>query len=172
MAIAQTTGNLSFKVLPDEIRKRFNGTLNFTGTDSNDKWVYKKFIVDESSDKIFSVNDEFLGITSSDALVLTDNVRFIIIKHTGYLDINEGTQSSVGVLITFTGDTPIWDSDDDDNTPIFLAPGDTVALKVPISEADDWRAITCKIAGGIPSNNGAAGDDALIEIAAIIDDGS
>ena len=170
MAIAKATGSLSFKVLPDEIRKRFNGTLNFTGTDSNDKWIYKKFIVDESSDTIFATSDEFLGISSSAALVLTNPVRFCMIKHTGFTDANETTKTTIGVLLTFTGAAPAFDSDDDENTPIFLGPGDTVALKVPVSQADDWRAISCKISGGIPSAVGVTDDDVLIEIAAIIDD--
>ena len=170
MAIARATGNLSFKVLPNEIRKRFNGTCNYTGPDANDKWIYKKFVVDESSDKIFLTSDEFLGISTSAALVLTNPVRFIMIKHTGFTDANENVSTTIGVLLTFTGAAPVFDSDDDENTPIFLAAGDTVALKVPVSQADDWRAITCKVSSGIPSAVGAGGDDVLIEIAAIIDD--
>ena len=42
MAIAKAVGNLSFRILPDEIRKRFNGTMNYTGSDATEKWVYKK----------------------------------------------------------------------------------------------------------------------------------
>jgi len=168
--IATAIGNLSFKILPSAIRKRFRGSISYTGVDFDDKWIYKKFVVDETSDGIFDTSDEFLAISTSAALVLTNPVRFIIIKHTGFLDKNETTTTTVGVLITFTGGAPAHDSDDDENTPIFLAPGETVALKVPISQADDWKAITCKISGGIPSAAGEAGDDALIEIAAIIDD--
>ena len=170
MAIAKAVGNLSFKVLPNEIRKRFNGSMNFTGEDTNDKWIYKKFIVDENSDGIFETSDEFLGISTSDALVLTNPVRFIMIRHTGFADANESIVSGVGVLLTFNSSAPIFDSDGDVNTPIFLAPGETVALKVPISQADDWKAITCKVSSGIPSAVAIADDDVLIEIAAIIDD--
>ena len=93
MAIARATGNLSFKVLPNEIRKRFNGTCNYTGPDANDKWIYKKFVVDESSDKIFLTSDEFLGISTSAALVLTNPVRFIMIKHTGFTDTDFDTKT-------------------------------------------------------------------------------
>ena len=78
----------------------------------------------------------------------------------------ENTSGDVILVIHET----TFDSDDDDQTPIFLAAGDTVALKVPVSQADDWRAITCKVSSGIPSAVGAGGDDVLIEIAAIIDD--
>ena len=37
MAIAKAIGNLSFRVLPDEVRKRFNGTINYTGADTSEK---------------------------------------------------------------------------------------------------------------------------------------
>ena len=170
MAIAKATGSLSFKVLPDEIRKRFNGTLNYTAPDANHKWIYKKFIVDESSDNIFATSDEFLNISSSAALVMTLPVRFIMVKHTGFTDANETTTTTIGVLLTFTGAAPAFNSDDNENTPIFLGPGDTIALKVPVSQADDWRAITCKVVNGKPDAVGATDDDVLIEIAAIIDD--
>ena len=42
MAIAKAEGNLSFKILPDEVRKRLNGTCNYTGRDATEQWVYKK----------------------------------------------------------------------------------------------------------------------------------
>ena len=149
MAIAKATGNLSFKVLPDEIRKRFNGTLNYTGRDTTEKWVYKKMVVTNTVATMFSTGDEFLGISSSDDLATSDNV-----------------------LTTFGGVDITPDiGDDDAQTAIFLGPGDTIALKVPASEADDWRVITCKVTGGIPSEAGGSGDEVLLEIAAIIDDG-
>ena len=57
MAIAKATGNLSFKVLPDEMRKRFNGTSSFTGIDANDKWVYDKVKVTYNKDNIHSTSN-------------------------------------------------------------------------------------------------------------------
>ena len=172
MAIAKATGNLSFKVLPDEIRKRFNGTLNYTGRDTTEKWVYKKMVVTNTVATMFSTGDEFLGISSSDDLATSDNVQFIILKNTGFTDANETTTTTVGVLTTFGGVDITPDiGDDDAQTAIFLGPGDTIALKVPASEADDWRVITCKVTGGIPSEAGGSGDEVLLEIAAIIDDG-
>ena len=85
MAIAKAVGNLSFRILPDEIRKRFNGPMNYTGSDATEKWVYKKLAVTNTAANIFNIQtdgtgDEFLGISSSDALVAADQLKFILIK--------------------------------------------------------------------------------------------
>ena len=169
--IQKAEGVISLKLLPDELRKRFVGSLNYQAPDANDQWIYKKMVVDHdvSSPNIFATSDEYMGVTSSDALVLAKPVKYIVITHTGYSNTSESIITNAGVLITFTGANPDWNSDDDDATPIFLAPGDTIALKVPISQADDWRARTCRITDNIPSANGSSGDNALIEIIALID---
>ena len=58
-------------------------------------------------------------------------------------------------------------------TAMFLAPGDTMALKVPASDVKNWRVVSCKtVAGathGIQTSD--SGDNALLEIAAIVHDG-
>ena len=64
----------------------------------------------------------------------------------------------------------LFDSDDDDNTPIFLAPGDTMVLKLPNLTVEGLHARTCSISSGIPSADGQDGQNAFIEIAAILDD--
>tara|TARA_Y100001973_G_scaffold106325_1_gene183500 strand:+ start:1128 stop:1673 length:546 start_codon:yes stop_codon:yes gene_type:complete len=180
MAIANATGNLSFKILPNEIRKRFNGTMSYTGSDSTEKWVYKKLAVTHSVASIFNIQtdgtgDEFINISSSDALVAGDQVKFIIIKHTGFTDANENVATSnVGALITFTGDSVTPDiGEEDTQTAMFLAPGDTMALKVPASDVANWRVISCKTVASVTNGiqAGASGDNVLLEIAAIIDDG-
>ena len=177
MATAKAIGNLSFRVLPDEIRKRFNGTINYTGRDTTEKWVYKKMVVTDTVATMFNIQtdgtgDEFINVSSSDALVATDNVQFIILKNTGFTDTNENVTTTVGILVTFGGVDITPDiGADDAQTAIFLGAGDTVALKVPASEANDWRVISCKVTAGIPSLAGASGDEVLLEIAAIIDDG-
>ena len=172
MATAKAIGNLSFRVLPDEIRKRFNGTINYTGRDTTEKWVYKKMVVTDTVATMFTVADEFLGISSSDALAISDNVQFIVLKNTGFTDTNENVTTTVGILVTFGGVdiTPNLTADGP-TTGIFLGAGDTIALKVPASEANDWRVISCKVTAGIPSLAGGSGDEVLLEIAAIIDDG-
>jgi hypothetical protein len=172
MAINTAIGNLSFKILPDEIRKRFNGTLSYTGRDATEKWIYKKAQITHAATALFTTDDEFLAITTSTDLVLTDNVQFIIIKHTGFTDTNQNVTTDIGVLINYGGADITPDRGDDDaNTSMFLAAGDTMALKVPASEAADWRAITVKVTNGVPSDDGASGDNVLLEIAAIVDDG-
>ena len=180
MAIAKATGSLSFRVLPDEIRKRFNGTMNYTGSDTTEKWVYKKLAVTHSAANMFNIQtdgtgDEFLGISSSAALVAGDQLKFILIKHTGFTDENENvTTSNIGALITFTGDSITPDvGGEDTQTAMFLAPGDTMALKVPASDVKNWRVISCKTAIGTTNDiqAGASGDNVLLEIAAIVDDG-
>ena len=180
MAIAKAVGNLSFKVLPDEMRKRFNGTMTYTGNDSTEKWVYKKLAVTYTAANIFDIQtngtgDEFINISSSDALVAGDQIKFILLKHTGFTDANENaTTSTIGVLITFTGDAIDPDIGEEDvQTAMFLAPGDTMALKVPASDVKNWRVISCKTVAGTTNGiqAGASGDNVLLEIAAIVDDG-
>ena len=177
MAINNAIGALSFKVLPNEIRKRFNGTFNYTGRDSTEKWVYKKLIISHSVGSLFDVQtngtgDEFININSSDALIDTDNVQYIIIKNTGFTDANESLSTNVGALITFGGADITPDlGDDDAQTALFVDVGDTIALKVPASEVADWRVISCQVTAGVPSGVGVSGDNVLLEIAAIIDDG-
>ena len=170
--LAKATGSLSFRVLPNEIRKRFNGTCNYTGRDTTEKWVYKKMVVTNTVATMFTTGDEFLGISSSDDLATSDNVQFIMLKNTGFTSATESATNNVGILITFGGVDITPDlGPDDPQTAIFLNTGDTIALKVPASEADDWRVISCQVSGGIPSLAGQSGDEVLLEIAAIIDDG-
>ena len=180
MAIAKAVGNLSFRILPDEIRKRFNGTMNYTGSDATEKWVYKKLAVTNTAANIFNIQtdgtgDEFLGISSSDALVAADQLKFILIKHTVFTDANENaTTSTIGVLITFTGDSITPDIGEEDvQTAMFLAPGDTMALKVPASDVKNWRVVSCKTVAGNTHviQTSDSGDNAILEIAAIVDDG-
>jgi hypothetical protein len=179
MANEVVTGNLSFKILPNEIRKRFTGTMNYSAPDSTEKWVYKKLVVTHSVGNIFNIQtdgtgDEFINISSSDALVAGDQVKFILLKNTGFTDANENATTNIGVLITFTGDGITPDIGEEDlQTAMFLAPGDTMALKVPASDVANWRVISCKTVAGVTNGiqTGASGDNVLLEIAAIIDDG-
>ena len=60
MAYENATGSLSFKILPEEIRKRFKGSLSCYGADADDKWVYKKLQVTHSSGAILGTNDDYL----------------------------------------------------------------------------------------------------------------
>ena len=166
MAIAKATGNLSFKVLPDEMRKRFNGTSSFTGIDANDKWVYDKVQVTYNKDNILSTSNDYL-MSPTTSVAIGDKYKWIMLKHTGYTDSNETTTvSSIGVMIVIDAGTPAYNATD----LIFLAPGDTTVLKLPNCTVDDLHARTCKILAGVPSADGVSGDNVLLEVAAILDD--
>ena len=170
MAIASTKGNLSFKVLPDEIRKRFNGEMSYQAFDTGDKWIYKKHRVTHSVADILATTDEFLGITSSNALALDDKVRFIMLRHTGFGDLDEVQKVVFGILIVFDAGTPAFDTRAAQGSSLFLAPGESMVLKTSAAEVRDFHAVTCRITSGIPSANGSSGDNAVLEIAAVIDD--
>ena len=174
MAYESVTGNLSFKVLPQEIRKRFNGSMSYNGVDANDKWIYKKVLATHSALTVLSSNDDYLTVTNNaaDPAAAGDNIRFIIIKHTGYLTNNESSASNYGVLISFDNTNPAWNTTASAGTPLFLAPGDTMAMKIPNTQLSEFKVITCTISGNIPSGTTSSGQDALIEIAAIVDDGA
>ena len=172
MAIAKVVGNLSFKVLPNEIRKRFKGTMSYTGVDVNDKWIYMKVLVTHSVAALMGVVDDFLTVTNNtdDPAAASDNVRFLIMKHTGFLTTGESTATTYGVLISFDNTSPAWNTTASAGTPLFLAPGDTMVLKLPNLTVEGLHARTCSISSGIPSADGTSGQNAYIEIAAILDD--
>jgi len=169
MANESVKGSLSFKILPEELRKRFKGSLSYNGADSTELWVYKKLQVTHTNADIFSTGDEFLGISSSDAVALTDTTRFVVIKHTGFTDTNENLETSNGVLLSICAGTQVYNGRGDATVSIFLGPKDSIALKVPYAQAGDWHARSCTISNGIPAANGSSGDNVLIEVAAILD---
>ena len=69
-------------------------------------------------------------------------------------------------MIAIDAGTPAYN----DANLIFLAPGDTIALKLPNLTVEGLHARTCSIANGVPSADGTSGQNALIEVAAILDD--
>lgn len=170
MAIANATGNLSFKVLPDEVRKRFNGTLSYTGADATEKWVYAKVQVTYQKDNILAgagavADDDYL-MSPGTSVGVADKYRFLMIKHTGFTDSNENVSSPYGIMIAIDAGTPAYN----DANLLFLAPGDTIALKLPNLTVEGLHARTCSISSGVPSADGLSGENVLIEVAAILDD--
>ena len=170
MATAKAIGNLSFRVLPDEVRKRFNGTINYTGADTSEKWVYAKVQVVYNKDNILAgagavADDDYLMYPGT-SVGVADKYRFLMIKHTGYTDLNENVNSPYGVMIAIDAGTPAYN----DANLLFLAPGDTMVLKLPNLTVEGLHARTCSISSGIPSADGTSGQNAYIEIAAILDD--
>ena len=107
MAIAKAEGNLSFRVLPDEIRKRFNGTLTCTGADTDDKWVYAKVQVTYNKDDILGTDDDYL-LAPTTSVHANDKYKFLMIKHTGWTDSNENVASVYGVMIAIDAGTPAY----------------------------------------------------------------
>ena len=165
MAIAKAEGNLSFKVLPDEIRKRFNGTMTCTGADTDDKWVYAKVQVVYNKDDILTSDDDYL-MTPTTSVATGDKYKFLMIKHTGWTDSNENVKSVYGVMIAIDAGTPAYN----DANLLFLAPGDTMTLKLPNCTVGGLHARTCTIANGVPTADGSSGQNVLIEVAAILED--
>ena len=170
MAIAKAIGNLSFRVLPDEVRKRFNGTINYTGADTSEKWVYAKVQVVYNKDNILAgagavADDDYL-MAPGTSVGVADKYRFLMIKHTGWTDSNENAESVYGVMIAIDAGTPAYN----DANLLFLAPGDTMALKLPNLTVEGLHARTCSIVNGVPSADGINGENAFIEVATILED--
>ena len=165
MAYEYATGSLSFKILPEEIRKRFKGSLSCYGADADDKWVYKKLQVTHSSGAILGTNDDYL-MAPTTSVATGDKYKFLLIKHTGYTDSNENIDSVFGVMFSINDDTPAYN----DSNLIVISPGDTIALKLPNCTVANLRAMTCALTNGVPSADGTSGQNALIEIAAILED--
>ena len=97
------TGSLSSTALPDQVKARFTGNLNYVPGE-NEKWVYKEFTVptEGTSATCFTTNDEFFGnAADSDTLSNDDIIRWISVKHSGTAD---GTiPTNEGVIIGHTG---------------------------------------------------------------------
>ena len=165
MAYENVTGSLSFKILPEEIRKRFKGSLSCYGADADDKWVYKKLQVTHSSSAILGTDDDYL-MAPTTSVATGDKYKFLLIKHTGYTDSNENIASVFGVMIAIDADAPAYS----DVNLIVLSPGDTIALKLPNCTVGSLNARTCILTNGVPTNNGGSGQNAFIEIAAILED--
>ena len=60
-------------------------------------------------------------------------------------------------------------NDFSDSNLIVISPGDTIALKLPNCTVANLRAMTCSVTNGTPTADGGSGENALIEIAAILD---
>jgi len=170
MAFESVKGGLSFKILPDEMRKRFNGSMSYNGADASEKWVYAKFQVLYDGDNILAgagavADDDYLMVPGT-SVGVADKYRFLMIKHTGYTDSNENVTSPYGVMFAIDGGTPAYG----DTNIIVLAPGDTMALKLPNLTVEGLHARTCRLTAGVPSAAAVSGNTALIEIAAILDD--
>jgi hypothetical protein len=165
MANESVEGSLSFKILPEEIRKRFKGSMSYSAIDANDKWVYKKLQVTHSSAAILDTNDDYL-MAPTTSVATGDKYKFLLIKHTGYTDSNENIDSVFSVMFSINDDTPAYN----DSNLIVISPGDTIALKLPNCTVANLRAMTCSVTNGTPAADGTSGENALIEIAAILDD--
>ena len=127
MAFENVTGGLSFKVLPDEMRKRLNGSMSYIAVDANDKWVYAKKQITHTSGNILTTDDDYL-MAPATAVAAGDKYKFLLIRHTGFTDSNENVSSPYGVMFAIDAGTPAYN----DANLIFLAPGDMMVLK-PVS---------------------------------------
>ena len=107
MAYESVEGSLSFKILPEEIRKGFKGSMSYSAIDANDKWVYKKLQVTNSSATILGTNDDYL-MAPTTSVATGDKYKFLLIKHTGYTDLNENIDSVFGVMIAIDAGTPAF----------------------------------------------------------------
>jgi len=159
------TGKMSFKILPKELRRRFNGRISYQGIDASEKWVYKKLQVTHSHSMLFDTDDDYL-MAPTTAVGTGDLLKFLIIKHTGYEDTNENTASPYGIILSIDSGTPAFN----DSNILFIPPGETLALRLPTRSIAGVLTKTCSIVNGAPSADGISGQNALIEIAAIIDD--
>tara|TARA_R100000808_G_scaffold23135_1_gene50964 strand:- start:1998 stop:2504 length:507 start_codon:yes stop_codon:yes gene_type:complete len=161
----KATGNLSIKILPDELRKRLKGSISYTPADVNDKWVYSKVTVNNVSSDILSTDDDYLMVPAT-SVAVGDKCKFITLRHTGFTDANETTPTNLGIVIVTDADTAAYTSADG----IFLAPGDTVALKLPNTPIGSMHAVSVRISAGVPTAATSSGDDILLEVTAILDD--
>ena len=159
------TGKMSFKILPKEMRTRFNGSLAYHAVDATEKWVYKKLQVTHSHSMLFDTPDDYL-MAPTTSVATGDLYKFLVIKHTGYEDTNENTASPYGIILSIDSGTPAFD----DSNILFIPPGEMIALRLPTRSVAGVLTKTCSIVNGVPSADGISGQNALIEIAAILDD--
>ena len=170
-------GNLRFKVLPENLRKRFRGSIDYKSPDSSEKWLYDKKVVDGqdgSTADIFADGSSYL-YTDEVTDIDVDYCKFIILKHTGFTNVEEtATVGNLGVMFTFTGDrgnaTVAHDGTATEQF-IWLEPGDSIAIKIPRVRLDKMHARVATLGLSGPTANGSSTTKVLIEYIALIRDG-
>ena len=91
MAAHRATVSISASVLPDDMKVSVGGTIVYDLNDGDGdacKWMYFANNVDNSSQIIAPASISYLGGTAGDETAVThattDNIEFIVIKHTGF----------------------------------------------------------------------------------------
>ena len=167
------SGTSVLQMLPDDIRQRFNFNVSYTGYTTSDKWVYKKQLVDFETDAIFTDNDQFLEIYSSNPSEVdasADLVKWIYLRHTGWGNVAETPPSTYGIMLCYNDTTPVFNTATGAAAPMLLTPGDSIFFRVPNTAADDLKFRTCLISSNAISAAATSGQTALIEVAAILQD--
>ena len=131
MALNKGIGNISCSILPNSVRARLSGNLSYTpvtpisSTAGSEGWVYVETPATSSSTNLITTSHDYFG--TSIAVANDDLVRWICVEHTGTTDgftkTTEGIVIGLNVAAAF--DTPGM---------IFLAPGEIISLKVPLTE--------------------------------------
>jgi len=158
-------------ILPDEIAKTLTGlTYGYTPADTTEGWYYKIVDVTTTSGNLIST-ETFLqkGTTAAGvdvgatmpAIVVSDKVKFLFIKHTGYRDNGSTANTADSIYICFDGGTAAHDLED----AVEIGPGESWFAKFNGVTVDDIHVIS-----GVKAAGGTGGNKIQAIVAAVIDD--
>ena len=132
--------SISATALPDEIKARFAGSLNYTpGT--GEKWYFKQTTVGSTSADLISTT-AYMGENSGTSVASGDKIKWIAIKHTG--TTNGTTKTTDGILFTHTGGTVIH-SGTTSTSGVLLAPNEIAVVRLSGTTQADLNACTCTL---------------------------
>ena len=155
----------SADILSGNIKSRISRNISFTPSLNSQKWVYKKHTVGLNPLALFA-DDFFIG--TSDQVDMSDEVLWLSVKHSGYLN-NVGAKTSNGVMINMNAKSPLFNgTSGNGQNNIVLAPGELYISKLNGVVINDLIAGTCELGGDIPTAQGTS--NAIVHIAAIIRD--
>lgn len=159
-------GRVSASILPDNIKSKFTGNLDFTisttiAASSGQGWIYaEKEVGTSGSADLIEVTDDYLSSDFDGIVAVGDKVLWLCIQHTG--TTNGTTTTDEGIMLCFDADTVVYTLADG----IFIDSGETMILKAPNTTIANLHARTCAVSNGLPSADGSG--NARVKIAAIL----
>ena len=165
------TMTIDATILPDEISKTLSSqTYGYTPADTSEGWYYKIADITTSSANLIGT-ETFLqkGATtagvdtgsSMPVLTVSDKVKFLFIKHTGYRDDGTTANTADSIYLVFDGGTVSHSSPD----AIEIGPNECWFGKFNGLTTENLHCISGQKAGA-----GTGGNKIQAIVAAVIDD--
>jgi hypothetical protein len=151
-------GSVSASIFLDEVKSSMSGALNYEPKDTNDKWLYAKVAVSNTSSDLIADRD-YLG-TADATVAADDDVAWIAIK-------NLSTTATDGIAVRLDAGTAAHNSAGN----IYIGAGEMIVLKTYATPLANIHAISVTMNSTFGYPNAAHSGTVDCQIAAIVDDG-